>query len=401
MAHKLSHKLTQRLLITPQLKQAIRLLQLSYLELKNYVEQKIAENPLLQPCQENELKSGIERMLREPIPSSQNDKTIISNRDELPDFSEIQSQDTPTLETHLLHQLRMSLLNDDELRVGEEIIARLDENGYLRENIEALAADLKCSHVKIQKALKTIQTLEPYGVGAINLQDCLLIQLRNNEQEYSLAFRIVESYFKELARKNYGLLAKKLRVSLNAVEEAVKQITSLNPKPGAVFSCDKNIAITPDLIIERDKGRLKVSLNETGIPKLRINNHYKKLLQDPRTHDEVQKFIKNNIKNGLWLINARGQRKKNVIKVARQIVKIQKVAIVSGLSQTNPLTLKDIAVKTNLYISTVGRIVANKYALTPQGTIKLKEFFGTKYIARNGNIYSNKYLMAKIKHVLL
>lgn len=394
---KLSHKLSQKLLITPQFKQALRILQLPLVDLRTYLKQEIAENPLLQPLEEEGLKARIEKFLHSDTAYQRSDRLKYVDTDEQVSAPESQGDDSCALPDYLGHQLRIAFLNNEELAVAEEIIANLDENGYLRKSLESLSSNLGYPIDKIRHVLEVIQTLEPSGVGARNLQECLLIQLKDKEQENSLAYKIVQFYFKELTRKKYDLIARKLKVSLEDIKKAVENITALNPKPGAVFSHDKNAPIIADIIVRIDKNKLKIAVNEKELPQLTINNQYKRLLKDPHTSEETKQFIRNRLKKALWLIEATEQRRQNVLKVVKEIFKVQKHTLTTGLSNLRPLTLKDIAQKTRLHLSTVARAVSYKYVLTPQGTIRLKDLFSPKYTSTTGTFYSARNILSKIQ----
>lgn len=399
---KLAHKLSQKLLITPNLRQALQLLQLPYPALKNYIEQQRAENPLLQPPNEEPLESKINQLLelsKGYSPHSQ--KQLIVNVNEQLQPVEKQKPQNISLQDYLLHQLGMTFLTDAELSIAYELINYIDGNGYLRIDLDKFAKGHNLSLDKTTGVLKTIQELEPSGVGARSLQECLLIQLKNKEQEDSIAYKIVQSYFKQLSRKKYDVIAKRLNINLDEAKKAVKEILSLNPRPGAVISCEENVAIKPDICVNIHNNKLQVIFNDEDLPKLRINSEHKKLLKDPDVPTEVKQFIKERLKSALWLIKAIEQREENSLKVFRAIVDIQKQAICKDLSYVKPLSLKDIATKTGLHLSTVGRIVSNKYIATPQGTIKAKDLFSSKItLGKNGEI-SSKSILAKIKNIIL
>ena len=398
---KISHKLSQRLLITPQLRQALYLLQLPLPALRKYIEQKALENPLLQPPDKETLDAKIRKILDSNISYSDPDKSYSNYTDEQMQPVEKQKSDTPNLQDYLLHQLRMTFLNDDELVIAEEIIANIDDNGYLKASLEKLAEDIKSPLDKIEKVLHVIQDLDPQGIGARTLQECLLIQLKNNQREESLAFEIVQSYFKELSRKKYLLISKKLNIDLDKIKSAIREITSLNPKPGAAFSNNENTDIVPDIIVTPYKNRFRIMFNKKWQPKLKINTQYRKILKDPDTPEETRQFINERLKNALWLIKSVEERQKNILKVTGAIVNIQRQAMLRGLSYVRPLTLKEIADKTHLHLSTVARITANKYIAAPLGTYYLKNLFGRKFESNKQIPVSDKNILSKIQYIIL
>lgn len=397
----LSHKLSHKLLITPQLRQALYILQLPYPALKTYLRQKIAENPLLQPPNEENLESKVKRHLDSISTYSTTNKSYSEYPDTNLQPIDKQNINPPNLQDHLLHQLRMAFLNDKELLIGEELIANIDNNGYLRISLDKLAKNITMPLDTIEKILHIIQTFDPSGIGARDLQECLLIQLRNNQREESLAFKIVRSYFKELSRKKYFLISKKLNIAMDKIKNAVREITSLNPKPGADFSKNENIDMIPDIIVRPYKNRFRIMFNKKWQPKLKINPQYRKILKDPAISEDVRQFINERLKNALWLIQSVEKRQKNILRVTDAIVKIQRRAILKDLSYIRPLTLKEIADRTHLHLSTVARIVANKYIAVPQKTFCLKDLFGRLIKSDRTIPVSNKYILSKIQNIIL
>lgn len=398
----LHHKTTHKLLITPQLKQALLLLALPFLKFKEYLERQIAENPLLQSSSEENLETKINRLLN----SKRSDFSFSQAYLNADETGQLQPMETPSLQNlnlqeYLLHQLKMSFLKEEELVIAQELINHIDNNGYLRIPLERFSQDHGFLLDKTENALRAIQELEPFGVGARSLQECLLIQLKNTEKEQTLAYRIVYSCFKELSRKKYDVISKKLNVSLHEVEEAFKQIASLTPKPGSSFSQEENLRIIPDITVKMHKNRACILLKDTELPKLKIASGYKKLLNSPDTPEEIKQFVKERLRSALWLIRSVEQRKQNVLKVFNAVLNIQRQALCKDLSLLKPLNLKDIAKKTNLHLSTVGRIVSNKFISTPYGTIKAKDLFGSKLTLERGGKISGKSVRIKIKEIIL
>lgn len=398
-AHKLLPHVSPKLRVTTKLIQALYLLKLTISALKEYLNKSISENPLLQASDLESLYSNIKNLISSSRDSI--DKTQLIAADEIGNYAEYLKSDTANLHDHLLHQLKSSFLNDDELAIGEDIIECLDSNGYLTSSLAELSQKHNIPIQMVEKVLDAIQAFDPPGVGARNLQECLLIQLRIKDMEYFLAYKIVKSFFKELSRKKFSVIAKKTSASIDKVKEALKIITSLNPKPGAVFSHDKNVAIIPDVLITKHKNRLKIELNEKELPSLNINPNYLKLLQDQNASQEVMQFITERLRNALWLKKAMEERRNNILKVMNAIVKIQKQAILNGFPHIKPLTLTEIARISGLHHSTISRIVANKYASTPQGTVKIRDLFSGKYRLSNGSVISSKNILSKIQRIIV
>lgn len=399
----LSHRLAQKLLITPKLRQALYILQLPFCSLETYLQKQITENPLLQSLSKENLEGEIKRILSSNTPSYPKNQTYTDRgTDEHMPFLQRESPQTQTLQGYLLQQLRMTFLNEDELSIAQELINHIDSNGYLRIPTEQFAKEHDFFLDKTETVLKTIQSLEPSGIGARNLQECLLIQLKNNEQEQSLAYKIIRLHFKELAKKTYQTIAKKLRVNLEDVERTVKEIKALNPRPGTVIAQEENNAtIIPDISVKVHGNRIRLMLNDDNLPQLKINSFYKKLLKSSAASEETTRYIKERLKNALWLIEAVKQRQNNMIKVIKAIAETQKQAMRKDLSCLKPLRLKDIAHKTGLHLSTVARIVSYKYIATSQGTIRAKDLFGPKLSLNKGRAVSRKNVLFKIQNIIL
>lgn len=399
----LSHRLTQKLLITPKLRQALYILQLPYCSLETYLQKQIAENPLLQSLNKENLEGEIKKILISNTSSYQKNQTYTDRgADENIQFLQRESPQTQNLQDYLLQQLRMTFLNEDELSIAEELINHIDSNGYLQIPIEQFAKEQDISLDKIEAVLNTMQSLDPSGIGARNLQECLLIQLKNNEQEQSLAYKIIQLHFKELAKKAYQTIAKKLAVTLEEVERAVKKIKALNPRPGTVIAQEENNAtIIPDVFVKVHGNGIRLMLNDDNLPQLKINPYYKKLLKSSTASEETTRFIKERLKSALWFIEAVKQRQNNMIKVIKAIAEIQKQAMRKDLSYLKPLGLKDIAHKTGLHLSTVARIVSHKYIATPQGTIRAKDLFGPKLYLNKGGATSRKIVLSRIQKIVL
>lgn len=399
----LSHRLYQKLLITPKLKQALYILQLPHYSMKEYLKQQIAKNPLLQSLSEKNLEAEIRKILNSnDTPYLKNQTYSGSEIDQRIQLLQKESPHTQNLHDYLLQQLRMTFLNEDELSIAQELINNIDSNGYLRISSQQFCKEHVLPLDKVETILKTIQSLEPSGIGARNLQECLLIQLKNDEQERSLAYKIVQSHFKELTKKKYQTIAKKTGVNLPDVERAVEKIKTLNPKPGATISQEENnVTIIPDVFVKVHGNDIRLMLNDDNLPQLKINPYYKKLLKSSVASKEIMLFIKERLKSALWLIGAVKQKQNNTIKVMKAIAEIQKQAMRKDLSYLKPLRLKDIAHKTGLHLSTVARIVSHKYIATPQGTLRIKDLFSPKLTSKKGDSISRRGILSKIRNIIL
>lgn len=423
---RLDLRLSQKLVMTPQLQQAIKLLQLSRLELQQVLSQHLVENPLLEDLalevQEEETVSGEDGAERqkaqetEPLGEAEEAPLAVKESESLTaeewdnllgsDWRPAQREDMPqgdeefpsyeqtltkptSLEDHLEWQLRLSSLEGNDRDIGRMIIGNLDEDGYLRVPLEELAEDGNCSLEQVERALKYIQTFDPPGVAARDLQECLRIQLdalQHDEAglEVSWPFTvspkvieaILEHHLVDLQKKRYPVVAKSLGVTLEEVYEAVKVIEHLEPKPGRPYSSDSNSIIIPDVYVLKHEGEWVVLLNDDGLPRLRISPYYRRLLNHPGEDAGTTKtYLEEKLKGAQWIIRSIDQRNKTIVKVVTSLVKFQEAFLEKGIQYLRPLVLKQVADDVGMHESTISRVTTNKYMHCPQGILELKFFF--------------------------
>src|SRR3990170_986241 len=388
---KLSLRQTQKMVMTPMLQQAISLLQLSRLEMLQALHQELQENPILEEVTEGIEEFGdvpdVNAVGEEPTPESNGEGTApeIDWESYLQDASdyrpsvrreEIERFDSESLLTrpgslqdHLLFQLHLTVRDPELLGLGSLIIGDLDDNGYLRSSLPELASLARATPGSLEAALRWGQTLDPTGVGARDLRECLLIQLGARPERHELAEAIVSGHLHELERRQAGKIAEALGVPLKEAQEAVALIVSLEPKPGKTFSGEEPRYITPDVNIHKIDGRYLVTLNEEGLPRLRTIE----------------------------------QRKRTLVKVCESLVKVQRDFLDYGISRLKPLTLREVADDISMHESTVSRVTTSKYVQTPQGLFELKYFFHRGVPSTGGDTVSSvkvkdlvrRYLTAK------
>ena len=392
-------KLTQQLVMTPQLQQAIKLLQLSRMELQEVIEQEIKENPVLEEGSNLEEAGpeeigGLEESVRQDEPAEAPEPIKDFDWDEYMEGHGISTYKPPkaegdgaswenfltrqlTLSDYLLWQLRMSPVTPQEQEIGTLIIGNIDDNGYLQGSLEDVCKDVDCTAQIAEEMLHLIQSFDPAGVGARNLRECLFIQLAGLAERDQLAERIVDDCLAYCKKRDYRGLAKKLRVPLAQVLAAVETISHLDPKPGRPFSTDEAKIIIPDVFVYKIEGDYIVVLNDDGLPKLRINTYYRNLL-DAGTDNVPRGYLKEKMKSALWLIRSIQQRQLTLYKVTKSIVKYQRDFFEKGINALKPLVLREIADDIQMHESTVSRVTTNKYVHTPQGIYELKFFFSGK-----------------------
>lgn len=386
-------QLIHALHLSPQIRLSLHLLQLPLLKLKEYLIEEIEKNPLLE-------------FMDSPPPYPKEKITLSwSEEDEEKKYRQSLITQPPTLQEHLLRQLRLFTDIEQDLKIGEAIIGNIDDDGYLRVPIEDIAESCKITKSKVENVLNLIQTFDPAGIGARDLRECLLLQLKEKGKENSLAGHIVDQYLLFLEKRRYGYIAKKLstrdeKVSVDNVKETLKEITRLEPRPGYFFSTKENPHLIPDAILEKNENGFEVILNEEELPLLIINEKYKNLLRQKETPAETREFLKERFKAAGALIDAVNKRKKTIKKIIESIVSIQNDFFDKGQEKFRPMTLDELAKTIGKHKSTVSRAMANKYLQTPQGILGLRYFLSSGIRQKDGNILSSKNIKLKISELI-
>lgn len=409
MKMKLSLKIGQKLIITPQLQQAIKLLQLSRIELNQVISQELLENPILE-----EITSESTEVPEDHLSSSAgeetdeegtNEKVEIEDlsfiwdeylEDDRTSYSSYSSEDLPSYEQtlskadslldHLLWQLGLSSISEEERRIGAAIIGNIDDDGYLRSPLEEIASSAAVRVEDVEDVLRLIQTFDPMGVGARDLKECLLIQIEQLGLKGTLVELIINSHLKDLEGKKYQVIARALGTTLEEVFHAAKVIEGFEPKPGRPFFTTENRIIIPDIYVTRSDTGYNVLLNDDGLPRLRIGQFYKRLLNSKGdAYDHTKTYLEGRLRSALWLIKSIEQRNKTIVRVAESIVKFQHEFFDKGIGYLRPLVLRQVAEDISMHESTISRVTNNKYMHTPQGLFELKYFFSTK-INKTGEI---------------
>ena len=386
---KFEQKQIQKLIMTPTLHQAIRILPLTNLELIQVINQNLIQNPLLEidgetqvqeekPTSEEGVKESDSEVLdffKEYFSNENYSSENFYEAKELPPLENIVSQ-PPSLWDHLNLQANLTFFDKKDREIAKNIIGNINQDGYLEISIEELAKICKTSKKRIEKIREIIKNFDPVGVGSINLKECLLAQLNHLEIKNEVVEKIINNYMHLLEKRDYERLAKELNLSLNELKEYLSIIKHLNPKPGAKFEKSFPDYITPDVFIEKEEKRFKVYINNEGIPKLRINPLYKRLLLNKeKISPSLNKYLEEKFKSALWFLKSLDHRNSTLYRVVKYVVERQKDFLEKGIDWIKPLTLSEVANAINVHESTVSRIVSNKYILTPQGLLPLKFFF--------------------------
>ncbi|HLG19417.1 MAG TPA: RNA polymerase factor sigma-54 [Bdellovibrionota bacterium] len=428
---KQSLRLSQQLVMTPQLQQAIKLLQLNRLELAEHVMGELLENPILEEYAENADEEDVKETKQDKIEKVEDAKTKEVDpqkgegsddinwenylnsqpytpsyggaaRDIDPDLPSFEATLTraDSLAEHLMSQLHLTRMSDHEMNIGAVVIGNLDDNGYLVSSLEDMARKTRTTPEEVEKVLKKIQEFDPIGVGARDLRECLLIQAKQIPHN-DLIRKIIENHLHDLERKAYPAISKACGVPPDQVIAAVKEITKLEPKPGRPFYDESSQYITPDIYVYKVGDEYVIVQNEDGLPKLRISNFYQSVLRGNHSSSMTKEYINDKLRSAVWLIRSIHQRQRTIYKVTESIVKIQRDFLERGISALKPMVLRDVAEDIGMHESTVSRVTANKYIHTPQGVYELKFFFNSSIKRVEGADVASEVVKEKIKTIVV
>ncbi len=414
-----SLNLSQNLRITPQLQQAIKMLQLSRLEMETAVRKELEENPMLEET--TEVKEEDIQVAKEAeaevIGESQDPKK--QDEFEWDSYMEAQSKPPPqtgigneeignyenvisvpeNLHDYLAWQARMWGFAEDERKLVEVLIEYVDEDGYILTPLAEIAAHENIPEQDLEEILPYLQELDPPGVGARNLKECLLIQLRSLEEDTDDMVQIVSNHLKDLEKKNFDAISKGMGRSPQVIADMAKLVYSLNPKPGRAYSVPETHYVTPDVYVYKVGDEYMVSLNEDGLPRLKISNFYRNMLKTG-SKDKTQDYIQEKLRSAVWLIKSIHQRQRTIYKVTESIVKHQKEFLDKGAGFIKPMVLRDVAGDIGMHESTVSRVTTAKYVHTPQGIYELKYFFNSGIATSDGDSLASESVKLKIKEMI-
>jgi RNA polymerase sigma-54 factor len=442
-------KLSQQLVMTPQLQQAIKLLQLSRMELVDMVRDEMLENPILEDSVEsgneqaktteaatpaetasNEAERvGETEMPMVEIPTDKVDSTAEvkadtrsneavadfdwdtyldnqaqaapmpsykSNNDDLPSLESTLTRGT-SLFDHLEWQLKLSHFTREQDGIAMLIIGNLTPDGYLQEPLQDLAEEAEVSLELAEGVLHKIQEFDPVGVGARTLQECLLIQARHIGADDEVVIGIIERHLPNLEKKNYAAIAKDLVQPVEEIYEAAKVVQTFDPKPGRQYTSEEPTYITPDVYIHKVGDKYFVVANDDGLPKLKISDFYRTALAGGA---KAREYIQEKLRSAQWLIRSIQQRQRTIVRVTESILKFQRDFFDKGTAHLKPLILRDVAEDIGMHESTVSRVTTNKYVHTPQGIYELKYFFNSGISRTDGDDLASEAVKLKIKQII-
>lgn len=421
---KQSLSLTQQLIMTPQLQQAIKLLQLSRLELLETINSELVTNPVLEemPADETEDEKGEEFgkdsevllkevTVKENVGDEVDWESYVSEYNtgwadtpyepkDAPPFENVTASKT-NLHSHIMWQLSMSYLSDEQKEIGAHIVGNLDDDGYLKISTEEIAQITGQPPELVEKALKVIQNFDPVGVAARDTRECLLIQARFQNLGGTIVEDVILHHMDKLENKRYDLIAKNLSVPLDDVLSAISIITSFEPKPGRKYNDEETIYISPDIYVFKVGDDYEIVLNEDGLPKLKINAYYRDILTSKDSfEDGTKQYIQDKLKSAAWLIKSIHQRQRTIYRVTQSIVRFQTNFFDNGIAHLKPLVLRDVAEDIQMHESTISRVTTNKYVHTPQGVFELKFFFNSAIQCLDGDTVSSESVKEHLKSII-
>ncbi len=414
--------LSQQLVMTPQLQQAIKLLQLSRMELENLINTELVDNPALDESDDSE---GTAQSINEVDASASskpeenpqqtedfNWESYIENfrstpnlpvyrggDEELPTYENTLAQPS-SLYDHLMWQLKLSDMDEKQKAIGDVILGNINEDGYLQASIEEIAQKENFDPHEIEAVLYRIQEFDPLGVAARSLKECLLVQIYDVCPNDDTLERMVENHLPDLEKKNYQGIAKTLGVSLDEVIKRVKLIEELEPKPGRAFGGTPAHYIIPDIYVVKRGDEYVVMLNEDGLPKLKISPFYKNILDNKANGSTTKEYIQGKLRSAVWLIRSIHQRQRTIYKVTESIVRQQREFFDKGIAFLRPMVLRDVANDIGMHESTISRVTTNKYVHTPRGIFELKFFFNSGISRVHGSDVASESVKEKVKAIV-
>lgn len=383
----LQQKQTLNLVMTAELRQAINLLQYSTYDLYQFIKEQQDENPLIELIEQDESPfSSTSRLQRTGNHTTETVDPFLFVHDE-----------TETLHDHLLEQVNVLKIDNKTRQIVTYLIQNIDENGYLKVDVTNLPHELQATDELIQSSTKLIQQLEPIGVGARNLAECLSIQAKHLYPEDQLLINLVKHHLTELANRQWEILAEQYDVTLNNIQQAFTKIQSLNPKPGASFSTEEIDYVEPDIIIRKVDDKFTVHLNDDYIPEIRLSEDYLPYLN---SHCELSSYVKEQYNKIYWLKRSIEKRRQTILKITQVIIERQLPFFEYGFKRLQPLTLKDVAKAIGMHESTVSRATMNKVIQTPKGTFDMRRLFSTKINRSDGSATSQTKVKMLIKDLI-
>jgi len=415
-----------RMKLAPQIIQSIEILQLPTLELQQRLKQELLENPLLEmqeaAVEEEELEADVEAPRDERAESdeefekmeqieeawrdytSQTIRRVVDRSETDRKYEAMQNTAARpiTLQDYLFDQYGLLDTPEELDEVAENIIYNIDDEGYLQYSVEEIVESMegRATAEQADRAVEIVQRLDPPGVGARDLRECLLLQMREDPNDHTLARELITNYLEDLYMNRIPKIAKATGRSIEEIKEAIEFISHLNPKPGLAFSSAVSPYVIPDVVVEYIDGQYEVRLEDHRLPRLYVNSAYARLLRDERTSEPAKEYIRKKIQAARWLIDSIEQRRNTLYKIARAIVDIQRPFFEKGVAHLVPLKMQTVAQATSVHVSTVCRAISDKYMQTPVGIFALKFFFTGGTRTTDGRLRSRKSVKQLVQQVV-
>ena len=430
----LRQRQNQSLVLAPQLRHSLKILQVAALDLRSVIQEELQSNPTLEELpmegvsldqeqkdsasENNESGEGADN--REEMDFSKEYDILTKLDDDWKDYMSQAGGSQPytaedaerrqhffdslvtetSLQEHLLRQAELADTPDDVLKAMSYLVGSIDDRGFLTQNAPDVALQAGLPLAAVQEAVRQLKTFEPAGIGASNLEECLLLQLQAKSRGDGLAARIIKDHFALLTRRRIPEIARKLGVHTDDVQDAIEEIGALDPAPGRRFAEDNNRVVVPDVTVEKDDNEWKIHLNSDYIPRLRISSTYKDLIAKGSLSKGERDYLRERIRSGKFLINSIEQRQQTIERITREIIKVQGEFFEEGVSKLRPLTMTQIADVVGVHETTVSRAIANKYIKTPHGVFDFKFFFTPGYQNDSGASVSNTSVKEMINDLI-
>ncbi len=434
-SQNLSQRQTQSLVLAPQLRQSLKILQVAAMDLRTVIQEELQANPTLEELpmdgvsldqekadhadndppsgddsssggeeldfsKEFEILTKLDQDWRDYMSNAGGNQPHTSEDDEKRQhfFDSLVSE--TSLQEHLMSQAEMADVDDATIEAMRYLVGSLDDRGFLTQSVSDIALQTGLTLDAVQSAHALLKTLEPAGIGATDLKECLALQLVAKGRGDSLAARIVRNHFPLLIRRRIPDIARRSGATLEDVQHAIEEIGTLDPAPGRRFADDSNRVVTPDVTVEKDGDEWKIELNNDYIPRLRISNTYKELIAKGSLNRQERDYLRERIRSGRFLINSIEQRQQTIERITREIIKVQGEFFEEGVSKLRPLTMTQIADTVGVHETTVSRAIANKYIRTPHGVFEFKYFFTPGYQSDGGDSVSNTSVKEMINDLI-
>jgi RNA polymerase sigma-54 factor len=414
-----------QMVLAPQLRQSLEMLQAPMLELRAMIRAELEKNPTLEEMATEstpiEIEAGSSKIEDQKELDFRKEFETLARLDEewreyflqagtsqpyTPEEAEKRQffldslPQKVSLQEHLMRQLALADIEQRDREVGELIIGSINEDGYLTSPVEELAATAGIDPEHLRDVLSVIQEFDPSGVGARDLKECLLLQIERLGRSDSMTAAIVRDYLELLGAKKYPDIARALKTTPEEVQQAANFIATLDPKPGRIYSSESSPYVLPEVTVRKHQGQYIVILNDDQLPRVRISKQYRTMMEDESVTPEVKEYIQERIRSSVFMIKSIHQRQQTIHKIASEIVRVQTDFLDNGIAHLKPLTMAEIAAAVGLHETTVSRAVAGKHMQTPRGTFEMKYFFTPGLKTANGGDVSNKTVKDLIATIL-